>query len=531
MIRFSFAALLIAFCVVPISAQQFPIPSRDVTTPIPCRQRSFSIPFEVRPDGSADPAKEIELMVSKDRGESWHRAGRQSAEAGKFEYTAEDDGELWFSFRTITLSGMTRQSGGGGPRVRVLVDSTAPVLALEMTQQASGEMLVSWKVEEKNHQGKLPDFAAASSSTEKEWTPLNIDGKHFQRTETGMEGRFLFWPENDIVELELRAVVTDVAANRTEKICSAKIKPVHRDEETRIRDALKAGEEKPMAPDGRIETLPQSRSVPDSSVERSNASAMRLQPPKPVRMRKTPKDPASSAEPTSLTEKSGSETPKPLPELPRVEKDEMQRNAATPSPKTPTESNAGDPLTEELIVNMNRFFGGTLESGSVEKKVAEQKTGPMLREQEPRLKQKSTVPETNHRVVPVSAAAPVVKPEEPGNVATAVPEAATDQPNPGRITGISMNTASDRPQIIVKWHIGDAPWRDAQVDVMRSTDIRGPWFPVTTNLPNNGEYWWYLSADDLKPFYVMIHLRSLRGGFHVDATKSPIRINPKSVGR
>ncbi len=465
MARFSLAVLLTFSIAVTASAQRQP--SLAVrSAPIPCRQHSFAIPFEVRPNGSADPIKEVELMVSRNRGGEWHTVGRKPAEAKKFDYTAEQDGEFWFTFRTITLSGATKQSGGG-PTIRVLVDATVPALTLDMKQQESGELLVIWKAEDKNVQGRRPDFAVASSvveassptETEKKWKPLNVDGKYFQQTKTGAEGRFLFWPNNGVTRLDLRATLTDIAGNHSEKIVSASIKPVQRDEETRQRDALM------------LET------------RGGGESSKPLQPPKPVRMTKVPK------------------------ETPSITQDETQQPFAVPGPVADTVERTAESSTEprtELLKRLPPTNEGD------EDKAAE---AP--------LKQAAFDP---GKIVPVSPAAVHQKTAQP----KVADQSRPTPPRPGQITGITMTSANATPgvattnvpqrsQIIVKWHCGDAPWHDAQIDVMRSTDTAGPWFPVATNLPNSGEYWWYLSAEDLKPFYIMVQMRSLHGGVHVDA--------------
>ncbi len=270
----SFITLLVFLLfAIPVSAQRLP-DSRPLAAPIPCKERAFSIPFDIRADGSADPVKNVELLVSKDRGGQWHSAGKKPVEAKIFEYVAEDDGELWFTFRTITLSGTTRHSGGG-PTIRVLVDATKPVLTLDMKQQESGEMLVSWQAEDDNIQGRRPDFAVTSDDTaDKKWKPLSLDGKHFQQTESGGLGSFLFWPENEVTRLELRAGLEDRAGNRSEIIMAKSIRPVHRAEAERKRDAeILAANSTASRPPFVLPSQP-------------------LHPPKPMRMTKTPKEAA-----------------------------------------------------------------------------------------------------------------------------------------------------------------------------------------------------------------------------------------------
>ena len=129
-------------------------------------------------------------------------------------------------------------------------------------------------------------------------------------------------------------------------------------------------------------------------------------------------------------------------------------------------------------------------------------------------------PVTVGRMVSNNPAAP--------NAASAVPSLAVNVPA-GRITGIKLDSTIARPQqhIVVQWNTGHEFWRDAQVDVLRSNTKEGPWVPIAINLSNGGEYWWFLTPEDLKPFYVAVRIRSVEGGIQMDVTKSVITIDPR----
>lgn len=98
---------------------------------------------------------------------------------------------------------------------------------------------------------------------------------------------------------------------------------------------------------------------------------------------------------------------------------------------------------------------------------------------------------------------------------------------PGGIIGIFLNNTAVKPQIFVRWNKGTEPWQDAQIDVFRSPSKEGHWSPIAINLPNNGEYWWFLTQEDLKPFYITVRIRSLRGGISGDVTQTAITIDPQ----
>jgi hypothetical protein len=120
------------------------------------------------------------------------------------------------------------------------------------------------------------------------------------------------------------------------------------------------------------------------------------------------------------------------------------------------------------------------------------------------------------------------------NIAPAVPNSAQSPvvPSPvdlpaGGISGIVLNPTETGSQIVVRWNTGRELWRDAQIDVLRSGTPEGPWSPIAINLPNSGEYWWFITPEDLKPFHVAVRIRSVEGGIQQDVTKSAITIDPR----
>ena len=108
-----------------------------------------------------------------------------------------------------------------------------------------------------------------------------------------------------------------------------------------------------------------------------------------------------------------------------------------------------------------------------------------------------------------------------------VPISPADVPA-GSITDIRLLTpATTGSRVIVQWSTGNELWRDAQIDVLRSGTKEGQRVPIAINLQNSGEYWWYLSPEDTKPFYITVRIRSLYGGIREDVTQSEIQIDPR----
>jgi hypothetical protein len=93
-----------------------------------------------------------------------------------------------------------------------------------------------------------------------------------------------------------------------------------------------------------------------------------------------------------------------------------------------------------------------------------------------------------------------------------------------RIAGVTMNIATEPYQVIVKWSSENLSAAGNLADVMRGESSTGPWQPIAIGLPNNGEYWWYVSSGDKRPFYLMIRTRNSIDTICEDTTKSAITI-------
>lgn len=574
--------------------------------PIPTNTRSFSIPFEVRADQSADPAKEIELLVSKDRGTRWYSGGRLPVDGKRFDFKAEDDGEYWFAFRTITLSGVTKQTNQGQPQIRVLVDATSPVLTLELKQQPSGEVFVQWKAEDGHLQGKRPDFAVSALSFDgkKEWKTLNVDGRNLRVAPTEIAGQFVFWPDNGVSELEVRAIISDIAGNRAEKTGSIKLAPVRRDLESILRDSLVADSEDaknslPDAPVQRIVGETATANDPDGSNPAWgnlswNHSGQRvpgvpITPPKPIRIprdqrKEIARKPVDVQTEKTVLAKEYQPAPvlnSPVDETRREFSTPVSQNEAVPNhPKQKTEDYSSD-----LFANMDRFFDGQLKKELDEleqnrKRISatEKSDSPERLEDGPAWpalppKTAPAVPTkqvaNQHAPPPVPAPAPTSVPENkpvpqtsdikpdparkspprtpvlgPVSPKTESPKTEPPKAEPskdegksdpsatmGHIAGVSLNNTASQAQIIVKWNVGDDSWKNARVDVLRGDTSTGPWEPIATHLPNSGEYWWFLTQDDLKPFHLMVRTRNAQGTVHSDATQTPIQIPAEMIGK
>ncbi|TWT31781.1 hypothetical protein Enr8_37050 [Blastopirellula retiformator] len=108
------------------------------------RQREFAIPFQVKQDGP-NPPVEVHLMVSNDQGINWSQYRAESPAANRFVFQTNNDGEYWFSVRTMTRDGKLSVSEQK-PELKVRVDTELPTVKLELNPLPSGEIIARWMV-------------------------------------------------------------------------------------------------------------------------------------------------------------------------------------------------------------------------------------------------------------------------------------------------------------------------------------------------------------------------------------------------
>ncbi|GHT11534.1 hypothetical protein FACS1894170_05230 [Planctomycetales bacterium] len=319
--------------------------------------RNFTIPFEIDSDGTADPIKHVELLVSQDRGRHWNTVNRLPVEEKKFSYKAATDGEYWFAFRTLTASGKISPAPMY-PQLRVAVDILAPP------------------------------------------TPVN-----------------------------------------------------------------------------------------------ESREASPLTPPKPQKFREPGSESLTATPP--VREEPASDNPQPEQSV-TVNPQPAARNLPTfPDLEiAPAQSAAkqDDDLLGDILSNMDSFF----DIQPARKDNKGNPTPTVAAQPQPKVAQQQTQPST----VPA-----------------------------GKITGLDLNPNGQKSQVIVTWNQGEPMWSDAQIDILRAENQNGPWQPISINLPNQGKYWWYITEEDLNPFFLTVRIRSIHSGTQSDTTAKVITINPGLLRR
>ena len=167
---------------------------------------SFSIPFTVDAVG-IQPAS-VRLFVSRGPGETWELFDQKkpTAKLKQFQYKADGDGEYWFATRTMDASGQAHPAGAISPQLKVYVDTTKPVIDLDVNADDQGRVHAALSVKDATPL-KIVQLRYASD-TVKTWQNL-------ESAQLAAGGEIQFAPDEDWKLLSLQLVVSDTPGNQT----------------------------------------------------------------------------------------------------------------------------------------------------------------------------------------------------------------------------------------------------------------------------------------------------------------------------
>lgn len=106
----------------------------------------FRIPYHFNAEEMRQlAAREIRLYVSTDMGVRWQSTQAVPPQPGKFNFQASTEGEYWFCVRTLDGRNQLHPSDDAvHPGLQVVVDTTAPQMALGLKQPSPGRVQLSW---------------------------------------------------------------------------------------------------------------------------------------------------------------------------------------------------------------------------------------------------------------------------------------------------------------------------------------------------------------------------------------------------
>ncbi len=170
------------------------------------KSAKFRIPFQFDAEELKRlGASEIQLYVTTNQGSTWELAQSVGPEQNKFTFEATEDGEHWFSVRTLTRGGLTYPPGPHLPSLQVLVDTTHPTFELEVEEVEPGRVRLSWsaKDERLNAESLILEYLDPSAS---QWETVTVS--HLATGQTS-------WTVANAGMLSVRGAVKDTAGNLT----------------------------------------------------------------------------------------------------------------------------------------------------------------------------------------------------------------------------------------------------------------------------------------------------------------------------
>ncbi|MBB77106.1 MAG: hypothetical protein CMJ75_21580, partial [Planctomycetaceae bacterium] len=173
------------------------------------QQDRLPIPFNIK---STSDAREVQLYVSTDQGARWQLYDRKVPAARRFLFRAPRDGEFWFASRTLQQEEKAAAPTPQHPELRVVIDTTKPVLTMNSLVQPSGKVQTTWEISDahlKTSSFKLQYQPLGGTS----WIPVPLD-RAAEPTKQRWNGQCLWWPETKSRSLVLRGVIEDEAGNQ-----------------------------------------------------------------------------------------------------------------------------------------------------------------------------------------------------------------------------------------------------------------------------------------------------------------------------
>lgn len=174
------------------------------------RQLAFRIPFQTDP--SDRRIREVQLYVAEEQGKPWQQVAKAQPGEKYFHFQARHDGWHWFTVRTVDTEerGFPASMEGAQPRLKVCVDTVAPLVTLRAAQVPGGTAGVEWDVRDDNLdlESLKIDYRLSRDS---EWVAVPVT-----KAGTGSKA----WTPGTNAPVEVRLSVRDLAGNPGEQTVS-----------------------------------------------------------------------------------------------------------------------------------------------------------------------------------------------------------------------------------------------------------------------------------------------------------------------
>ena len=188
------------------------------------QHHQFFIPYQNTRQGKlVNPIAKVELLISRTGQNDWTTLEEAKPNVQGFSYQAPGDGEYWFALRHLDRRGQPWPSGEVSPKMRMVIDTQQPQLALEALLDTNGEAVIRYEAQDIN---LLIDTLLLEIRTNgNTWTAIHL-GEPDLAQEKRLVGRARWQPPRGAETVEVRAVIADRAGHRAKATTSLKMPEV-----------------------------------------------------------------------------------------------------------------------------------------------------------------------------------------------------------------------------------------------------------------------------------------------------------------
>lgn len=175
--------------------------------------KAFGVPFKI--NANDDSFIEVQLYMSRDMGKTWKFYSRQSTDRSDFPFEADQDGEYWFSLKTLDRDRRLLPEGNPQAELKIVVDTVKPTLDFRIETDAAGRVVCRWNAKDKN---LLPNSfrifyqPIGDTGPTRDWqkVPIDLNGK----ARVGVYAdQIAWWPETTERQLNVAVEIRDIAGN------------------------------------------------------------------------------------------------------------------------------------------------------------------------------------------------------------------------------------------------------------------------------------------------------------------------------
>jgi hypothetical protein len=194
------------------AAAVLPQPARGQQEPHYWRQRVFFIPYQASPqDPLASKIEKVQLLVSRDGGQTWAVLQEAEPHVRGFSYHAASDGEYAFALRMSDRRGKIWPEQITQPLLRIVVDTQPPALQLAAALDATGQVVV--KYEARDAKLKTQTLRLEVETGAGGWQRLAVGPPDLLQPDR-LVGQLAWRPPTARGAAKFRAAVEDAAGNQ-----------------------------------------------------------------------------------------------------------------------------------------------------------------------------------------------------------------------------------------------------------------------------------------------------------------------------